>query len=132
MRDDIPYLRELLVPMIRKHVERFTSFRAGLVLYRDYSEEYLTRVIPFTTDLDVLQKHINGVRVAGGRDIPEAVHEALQAAIDGYAWEADNRIIVLVGDAPPHPRPRGKITEESVKREAKEKGIALYTIILPQ
>jgi Mg-chelatase subunit ChlD len=102
------------------------------VLYRDYFEEYLTRVLPFTEDLEALQKRIDGVRVAGGRDIPEAVHEALEAAIRGYEWQADSRIIVLVGDAPPHPRPRGKVTEESVKREAKEKGIALYTIILPQ
>jgi hypothetical protein len=132
MRDDIPYLRTLLVPMIQKHLERFETFRVGLILYRDYAEEYLTRLLPFTEDLEVLQKRIDGVRVAGGRDIPEAVHEALDAAIRGYPWQADNRLIVLVGDAPPHPRPRGKVTEESVKHEAKEKGIALYTIILPQ
>ncbi|MDR3201424.1 MAG: VWA domain-containing protein [Spirochaetales bacterium] len=132
MRDDIPYLRELLVPMIREHVSRFESFRVGLVLYRDYNEEYLNRVIPFTTDLEQLQKNINAARVAGGRDIPEAVYEALDAAIRGYDWQADNRIIVLVGDAPPHPRPRGKVTEETVKNAAKEKDITLYTIILPQ
>jgi hypothetical protein len=131
MLDDIPYLRELLVPMIREHISRFDSFRVGLVLYRDYNEEYLNRVIPFTTDLDGLQKTIDAVRVAGGRDIPEAVHEALDAAIRSYDWQAENRFIVLVGDAPPHPRPRGKITEESVKRGAKEKNITLYTIILP-
>jgi Mg-chelatase subunit ChlD len=132
MHDDIPYLRDLLVPMIRGYVDRFESFRVGLVVYRDYNEEYLNRVFPFTEDLALLQRLINGVRVAGGRDIPEAVHEALDAAIRGYDWQAENRIIVLVGDAPPHPRPRGRVTEESVKLAAKEKNIKLYTIILPQ
>jgi hypothetical protein len=132
MHDDIPYLKELLVPMMREHTSRFESFRAGLVLYRDYNEEYLNRVFPFTEDMDQLQKLVNGVRVAGGRDIPEAVYEALDAAIRGYDWKAEKRIIVLIGDAPPHPRPRGKVTEESVKREAQEKNITLYTIILPQ
>jgi hypothetical protein len=111
MHDDIPYLRDSLVPMIRTYLSRFESFRAGLVLYRDYNEEYLNQVYPFTGDLDRFQKLINGVKVAGGRDIPEAVHEALDAAIRGYDWQAERRVIVLVGDAPPHTRPRGKVTE---------------------
>jgi hypothetical protein len=132
MHNDIPYLRELLVPMIAEHVGRFDNFRVGLVLYRDYMENYLTRVFPFMTDLAQLQKLIDNVRVAGGRDVPEAVYEALDAGIRGFDWQAKNRIIVLIGDAPPHPRPRGKITEETVKRDAREKNIALYTIILPQ
>ncbi|MDR1626799.1 MAG: VWA domain-containing protein [Spirochaetia bacterium] len=132
MHDDIPYLRDLLVPTIREYISRFESFRAGLVVYRDYNEEYLNRVFPFTEDLEQFQRLINGVRVAGGRDIPEAVHEALDAAIRGYDWQAEKRVIVLVGDAPPHPRPRGKATEESVKHAAQEKNITLYTIILPQ
>jgi hypothetical protein len=131
MNDDLPYLKELLVPMIARLASRFTHFRAGVVLYRDYFEEYLTQALPFTTDLRQFQAALDGARAAGGGDTPEAVHEALYTAIHDYSWQAASRVVVLIGDAPPHPRPRGKITEAMVKRDAKDKNIALYTIIVP-
>ncbi|GAB4221576.1 MAG: VWA domain-containing protein [Spirochaetales bacterium] len=131
MEDDIPHLRKLLVPMVAERIENFDTVRIGLTLYRDYMEEYLTRSLPFTSDLTQLQRMVDSVRVAGGRDIPEAVHEAIYTAIHNYKWEAESRVIVVIGDAPPHPIPRGKITEELVKEDAEKNGILLYTIILP-
>ena len=95
-------------------------------------EEYLTRGGDFQNDLSIVQRAIDTVRVAGGRDIPEAVYEALHTALTGFSWEAEDRIIVLVGDAPPHPRPRSWITKEVVQREADELGVEIHTIILPQ
>lgn len=131
MEDDIPHIRKLLVPMVAERIKGFDRVRIGLTLYRDYMEEYLTRSLPFTSDLTQLQRMVDSVRVAGGRDIPEAVHEGIYAAIHNYKWEAESRVIVVIGDAPPHPIPRGKITEEMVKRDAEEKKILVYTIILP-
>jgi hypothetical protein len=75
---------------------------------------------------------IDSVSVAGGRDLPEAVYEALYGAEISYQWTAPERLIILVGDAPPHPRPRGKVTSDMVFAAAKEKGIKITTIILPQ
>jgi len=40
--------------------------------------------------------------------------------------------VVLVGDAPPHPMPRGSITPEMVQDEAARNGVQIHTIILPQ
>ncbi|MFQ3619367.1 MAG: vWA domain-containing protein [Spirochaetales bacterium] len=131
MEDDIPYLRKLLVPMVAERIKGFDRIRIGLTLYRDYMEEYLTRSYPFTTDLNQLQRMIDAIRVAGGRDIPEAVHEGIYAAIHNYTWEAASRVIIVIGDAPPHPIPRGKITEEMVKKDAEDRNILVYTIILP-
>ncbi len=132
MEDDIPYLRKLLVPAMKPLLSRFDEYRVGLVLYRDYMEEYLVRNFPFTENLDAFQRYLDAVRVSGGRDIPEAVHEALHFAIRRYDWKAENRLLILIGDAPPHPRPRGAITEENVKADAKERGILIHSIILPQ
>ncbi|MCX7786589.1 MAG: VWA domain-containing protein [Spirochaetes bacterium] len=131
MEDDIPHIRKLLVPMVAERIKGFDTVRIGLTLYRDYMEEYLTRSLPFTSDLNQLQRMVDSVRVAGGRDIPEAVHEGIYAAIHNYKWEAESRVIIVIGDAPPHPIPRGKITEEMVKKDAEEKKILVYTIILP-
>lgn len=132
MKNDIPYLRTSLVPMINKYIAGHEQFRVGLVLYRDYYEDYLTKVIPFQTDMTVIQDQLNRIQVRGGRDIPEAVYEALYDAIHEYSWSAEERVIVLVGDAPPHPRPRGKVTKEIVYNDAALFGVEINTIILPQ
>jgi Mg-chelatase subunit ChlD len=132
MEDNIPELQHDLVPMLEAYIGKRERLRVGLVYYRDYMEEYLTRRVDFQDDLAIVQRAIDTVRVAGGRDIPEAVYEALHTALVGFSWEADDRMIVLVGDAPPHPRPRSWITQEVVQRAAEERGVEIHTIILPQ
>ena len=107
------------------------SFRVGLVYYRDYMEEYLTRRVDFQDDLGLVQRAVDTVRVAGGRDIPEAVYEALYTAVTGFVWSAEDRLVVLVGDASPHPHPRGFVTAELVRSEAELRGVRIHTIILP-
>jgi hypothetical protein len=132
MEDNLPELRNELVPMLMPYIGERDSVRVGLVYYRDYMEEYLTRRVGFQSDLAIIQHAINTVRVAGGRDIPEAVHEALHSALTGFDWQAEDRMIVLVGDAPPHPVPRSWVTPELVQQEAAELGVEIHTIILPQ
>jgi hypothetical protein len=132
MADNIPELQRDLVPMLTSYIGERDRLRVGLVYYRDYMEEYLTRRVDFQDDLSIVQRAIDTVRVAGGRDIPEAVYEALHTALVGFSWESDDRMIVLVGDAPPHPRPRSWITKEVVQSAAEELGVEIHTIILPQ
>jgi len=132
MKNDIPYLQEFLLPFLEEKTSRFANFRFGMVLYKDYMELYLTKIIPFQTDLRSAARFLNGIRVHGGRDIPEAVHEALYAGIHSFAWQADSRLLVLIGDAPPHPRPVGRITAEIVYSDAEALDIEINTIILPQ
>jgi hypothetical protein len=132
MEDNVPHLQANLVPMLRGYVDGYDSLRVGLVYYRDYLEEYLTRRVDFQDDLSFVQAAVDTIRVAGGRDIPEAVYEALYTAVIRYTWTADDRLIVLVGDAPPHPHPRGAVTKELVQLEAERRGVKIHTIILPQ
>ena len=131
MHDDIPHLRKDLVPMLERKTAEFESLRVGVVLYKDYFEEYVTDDFPFQPGLSTVQRILDRIRVFGGKDIPEAVYEALYVGIHNYAWQAKNRMIILVGDAPPHPRPRGKVTKDMVIADAKSLGIELHTIILP-
>ncbi|MFP4363227.1 MAG: hypothetical protein ACLFR1_05110 [Spirochaetia bacterium] len=132
MLDDIPVLRESLVPLLEAEVARFDSYRVGMVLYKDYMENYVTRVLPFVDSLESVQRYIDRVRVYGGRDIPEAVHEAIYSGLSGFEWAAQNRVLILVGDAPPHSRPRGEVTEDMLYMMSEELGVRVYTIILPQ
>jgi len=131
MKDDIAFIRNSLVPLVRNTVADFEAFRIGLVLYRDYKEAYLTRVSPFTESLDDLQAELNRVTVSGGRDLPEAVDEGIYAALTEFDWNAPERLIIQVGDAPGHETPRGAITSEMVADEAANLEVSIYPIRLP-
>jgi hypothetical protein len=132
MEDYFDAIRLQFIPMLKELTTDFASFRIGMVFYKDYYEEFLNKVFPFTNDFDALQKNISSVKVRGGGDIPEAVYEALYAGASKLSWEAEKRIMLLIGDAPPHPRPRGAITKQMVDREVANRGIELHAIILPQ
>jgi Mg-chelatase subunit ChlD len=132
MKPHVEALRLQLVNALRKVFSASDSFKIGMVLYRDYNEAYLNKVIPFTKDLNVLQRSLNGIRTGGGGDIPEAVYEALHTAAAKFPWTARSRIMILIVDAPPHPRPRGRITKQMADNEAASRDIKVYSIILPQ
>jgi hypothetical protein len=132
MRDDIAAIRLKLIPMLREIIAEFASFRIGMVLYKDYDDEYLTKVLPFTDDFSLFQRNLNAIRARGGRDIPEAVYEALYDGATGFPWKAESRVMILIGDAPPHPRPRGMITKETVDQAVEEQKLKVHAIILPQ
>jgi hypothetical protein len=132
MKDDIDAVRDGLTVMLEEILGEFADFRIGMVLYKDYYDSYLNRVIPFTRDFAAVRRSLNGIRVAGGRDIPEAVYEALHEGAIKFPWEAEARLMILIGDAPPHPRPRGRITKEMVDREVANRNLRVHAIILPQ
>jgi hypothetical protein len=132
MRDDIAAVRLKLIPMLKEIIATFASFRIGMTLYKDYNDEYLTKIVPFTGDFSLFQRNLNAIVVRGGRDIPEAVYEALYDGATQFPWEAESRVMILIGDAPPHPRPRGEITWEMADQAIEEQGIKVRAIILPQ
>jgi len=132
MENDIPYLDEHLIPLLEEATSGYDRFRFGLVFYKDYMEEYLTRVVPFEPGLEGAQRALGSLNVFGGRDIPEAVYEALFDCLHEFPWDAEERKIILIGDAPPHPRPRGRITKEMVYNFAESIGVEIHAIILPQ
>ncbi|MFA6855653.1 MAG: vWA domain-containing protein [Treponema sp.] len=142
MKDDIAKLRKEWVPRLVADLKSFGSIRLGLLLYRDYGESgYNYKNIPvkfydFTRNIDEFKKNLNGFTIIGteGGDIPEAVYEGLYGALSFYDWDADAvRKIILIGDAGPHPTPRGtkKYTKALVQQLAAGKGITIDAIILP-
>ena len=81
------------------------DIRMGLVAYRDIGDDYVTRKIELTTDIQDLYASLLELRARGGGDWPESVNEALDVAVNKLKWTTGNdvrRIVFLVGDAPPH------------------------------
>jgi len=130
-----PYIDEVkrsLSPLVRQRVALFESFRIGVVLYRDYwPDDYITLKMPFTSDIGAFDRFIKGVTVFGGMDIPEAVYEAISAAATEFDWKADVRQIIVLGDAPPHLAPKGKIGFAEAAAAAAAKRIAIDALIEP-
>lgn len=79
--------------------------RFGVVAYRDDDDpEFLTRVQPLTLSVGKLRGFLDDLEARGGGDVPEGVTAGLRAAIEKAGWTRDTKkVIVIIGDAPPHP-----------------------------
>lgn len=130
MKDDVEFIRQKLIPLVKAKIEGFKSVRIGVILYRDYKEAYLTKRFDFVDNFNKVQLILDSIKVAGGRDIPEAVFEAIYDAQVKMNWENSAKIIVQVGDAPPHPEPRGDVTSDMVYEMSRENNITIYPILL--
>lgn len=141
MKDDMEKLKAELIPSVEKTFGENPEARIGLLFYRDYGDTFKFMDLPlkyfdFTTSLKLFQKNLNSIKIMGkeGGDVPEAVYEAIFGACQFYSWSPDSdKQVILIGDAEPHPRPRGtkKYSKEYVMGLAKEKGIKIHTILLP-
>lgn len=141
MKDDMDTLKNEWVPKLFEQAKKFGDLRLGLLFYRDYNDSYSFKGLPvkyfdFTRYPQQFEKCLATAVIRGneGGDVPEAVYEALYAALKYYDWRKDaSKKIILIGDAEPHPSPRGskKITQEYVTTLAAEKGIVLDCIIVP-
>ncbi|MBI5723963.1 MAG: hypothetical protein HZA50_08405 [Planctomycetes bacterium] len=70
---------------------------------------------------------ISGITAGGGGDVPEAVLEGLQAAVEKQSWmPKGQKVVVLIGDAPPHKETMDKIKE--LVEKAVQKNFRFYCI----
>ncbi|MDQ2807281.1 MAG: VWA domain-containing protein, partial [Chloroflexota bacterium] len=107
--------------------------RLGLVAFRDHGDEYVTRSWDFTADVQQFQANLANVQAGGGGDTPESVNAGLHDAIHLPGWADDTtgrrlRMIVLVGDAPPHLDYQNDEAYPALLNEAVAAGIKIYPI----
>ena len=107
MGDELRYLQEEMKDVIARASAATggLKIRTGAVVYRDHLyDEYLTRISRLTDDIKTTQTFIDKQHANGGGDYPEAVPEALMAALNSAGWSdsARARIAFLILDAPCH------------------------------
>ena len=106
MGDELRYLQAEMKDVIARASEATggLEIRTGAVVYRDHSDEYVTRISRLTSDIATTQAFIDKQEAYGGGDYPEAVPEALMAALNSTDWDpnARARIAFLILDAPCH------------------------------
>ncbi len=107
------------------------ELRIALVGYRDVGDAYVTRVHPFTSDMDEVYRSLSAFRAEGGGDTPEHVSAALRDAVLRLQWSSRGptvKVVFLVGDAPPHTDYQDGADYRRHVTEARERGILVDAI----
>ncbi len=102
----------------------------GLVAFRDRGDEYVTKVIDLSTDLDQVYAQLMDFQAGGGGDTPEAVNQALSDAVNRISWSQNReayRTVFLVGDAPPQ-QYQDEAGFPQIVKSASGRGIVVNTI----
>lgn len=105
MGDELEYLKaELKDVVVRAQKQSgVSSVRTSVNFYRDEGDEYVVRYFGFRDDIDEAIGALSEQQATGGGDYPEAVHTALENAVEQHAWNEDSiKLMFLVLDAPPH------------------------------
>jgi hypothetical protein len=135
MGDEIAEIKAT-VGSIAQRIEQLpgsSAPRFGLVAFRDLGDDYVTRHWDFTSDIGQFAANLSNVSAGGGGDVPESVNAGLYDAINLPGW-ADNgtgqhlRMIVLVGDAPPHLDYPNDYAYPDLLGQAAAKGIKIFPI----
>jgi hypothetical protein len=125
-------LRSTLVPALQKAAGSSSGVRYGIVYYRDYLEEYLTRTLPLQTDLGSVQRSLDVAQAAGGRGGSDAAYEALWAAAAKSAWRPEaQKLVILIAKLPPHAEDRGGVSKSDTYHEALASKIRYDVVVAP-
>lgn len=132
MSDELEYLKTELVDVISriKNTNPTSSILTSSVFYRDEGDDYVTKISDFTSDNNATINFIKKQSAAGGGDFPEAVHTALDKAINDLQWstKAKTRLLFLLLDAPPHYNKSVISDIQSTMLKSAEKGIKIIPI----
>ena len=132
MGDELRFLQNEIKQIIfdSKKVDDRLNFRFANVFYRDKTDAYLTKTMPFTRVLTEANSYIDEQSAGGGGDTPEAVEAALEVALNELEWSEDarTRLLFLMLDAPPHNTPEVKEKLEKLIRLAAEKGVRIIPV----
>ncbi len=105
------------------------DIRYGMVLYRDKDDDYRTRTIPFTSDLEQFRQALQPVEAQGGGDTPEDLQAALETAVKTMDWNPDGiRLGFIITDAAPHLDYGQSYTYINAVKDAKQKAIKFFTV----
>lgn len=132
MEDELDFLKDDLnnvIQLVEQNNSGLDIF-TGTVFYRDVFDQYVVKHSNFTNDISTTLNFINEQDARGGGDYPEAVHTALNEAINELQWSDDSktRIAFLLLDAPPHYEPQVIDELHSLIKKSAEKGIKIIPI----
>jgi hypothetical protein len=146
MCDDIEQVRTRTSELLGEVQETFSepgALRTSLVVYRDRDsegEDFL-ECFAWSDGIDQTLRSLGAISADGGGDEPEDVYAGLLCAINreprdpGWGPEGDpwrdhvQKIVILMGDAPPKERPEGPDEDEVIRRAYEVDPAIVHTIL---
>lgn len=105
------------------------TLRYGLVVYRDQGKSDSIQLFALTNDWDLFARNLMAVTAVGGGDYPEDLSGGLYQAVINMNWNPDaDRLVILLGDAPPHLNTGETIPLEETLLMAVEQDITIFTV----
>jgi hypothetical protein len=106
MMDDIDSIKSGLTSIIAALP---SNCRLGLASYGDLMEDSVWGwggndwydFEDLTLNHSNIQLLVNSLSTTGGGDIPESVFDGLYRTIGNASWQAGNKLLIVIGDAPP-------------------------------
>ena len=104
MGDDISEVRDGLNEIIEELPD---NCRVGLASYGDLACDSLWTggnwfdFQNLTYDTSLIQELVDNLTTTGGCDLPESVFDGIYRCLNQGEWESDNKLILVIGDAPP-------------------------------
>lgn len=135
MSEEIASLRETIDEVAARinELPAQPKLRFGMVLYRDRGDDFLTKVIPFTSEVEAFRQRLAQVEADGGGDTAEDVCAALETLVS-LPWEQGQRsdeairLAFLIGDAPPHLDYANQTPYLQSLRRAAELGVKIFGV----
>lgn len=131
MGEEIERLRDT-IEIVHANIRAMTpkpAVRFGMVLYKDRGDEYVTQVVPFTSDLAAFQAALEEVYASGGGDTPEDLQAALEDALRKMDWNKEGvRTAFVITDAEPHLDYGQKYTYAQAAKDARSRAIRFHTV----
>jgi Mg-chelatase subunit ChlD len=129
MGDELTYLKYEVQSMLTGFSTNLDTL-ASINFYRDNGDEFVVRSNPFTVVPRAAVDHFKDITADGGGDMPEAVHSALEDAINNHQWRKNSvKIMFLVLDAQAHTNSEVASSLKNSVEKAAEMGIRIVPVL---
>jgi Mg-chelatase subunit ChlD len=131
MGDEMTFLQSELEDIVRRvrGVEPALDIRMSVVFYRDRGDEFITKSLPFTRNVNDVVSFLSSTSAGGGGDFPEDMNAGLDAMMrQSWSRDAVPQMLFLLADAPPHQYAGEDYTYHEAIQDAAAKGIAIYPV----
>lgn len=99
--------------------------RYGFVIYRDQT----VQLFDLTNEWTLFAENLKAVTAVGGGDYPENLNGGLFQAVNNLTWDPEaEHLLILLGDAPPHPNTSETTSLEEIVSAATEHNITIFTV----
>jgi hypothetical protein len=120
------------IDQVKRQIERIGTTlttmvpkaRISICTYRDNGDEYVVKGLPLTGSIQDVSSYLARIDAGGGGDHPEAVDEGLYWSSEQNRFRPSARkVILLFGDAPPHPDKLKRCLEIAEEFRGQNKGV---------